>query len=54
MKIKHIYLAQYNDGKLSAVIHDDRATFDEFLSLIALNKRKYPVAVWIVKPKENA
>ncbi len=46
------YTFQYNNGHLSMIVKDDKPTIYHVADL--LNKeRRYPVCIWIVKPKKE-
>jgi hypothetical protein len=50
MKKQTFYRLQYNDGQLSMIVQDDRKMIYQCAQMLSVNKRKYPVAVWTVKP----
>lgn len=50
--MKTLYIFQYNNGVLSMIVKDDKATIYHVADLLNKPKR-YPVCVWIVKPKKE-
>lgn len=49
-----IYIFQYNDGSLSMIVKDSRELIYECAKYLSVNKRKYPVAIFSIKPKREA